>query len=315
MAPEQFFEVVSKRSDQYALGCIAYELLTGQKPFSVRDLPSIAYQHVHEPPVPLSQLNPSISKCVEQVILKAMAKRREDRYSDILAFVTALRVAAREQWLHEGNVHYLAKRYRQACAAYEHIIHIAPTLAHAYNNKGNALFADSGRCEEALAAYEQAICLDPMFARAYSNKGDVFFFLQRYEEALAAYEQAIRLDRTLVGAHYGKCLTLLLLNRSEGLSNAYEQVVRLDPTAPSSGKINLFSAQREYERKLVASEQMVCLDPDSAEAFYEKGNLFAEIELHEEALAAYEQATRLNPNLVHAHYRKNELLRRLRRKK
>ncbi len=90
MAPEQFEGTVSKLSDQYALGCIAYELVTGRKPFTARDFVGWAAKHANEPPIPPRQLNPSLPEHIEQAILKTMAKERTQRHSDVAAFTTAL---------------------------------------------------------------------------------------------------------------------------------------------------------------------------------------------------------------------------------
>ncbi len=57
MAPEMFAGKVSVKSDQYALGWIAYELLTGHKPLEVEGVPlyAVQYQHAHVEPVAPSQ--------------------------------------------------------------------------------------------------------------------------------------------------------------------------------------------------------------------------------------------------------------------
>ncbi|HEY0752363.1 MAG TPA: protein kinase [Ktedonobacteraceae bacterium] len=91
MAPEQFQSTISKESDQYALGCIAYELMTGYLPFRASDALSMGYKHVNEQPLPPTRHNPQIPATVEAAILKAMAKQRAERYPDILTFLTALR--------------------------------------------------------------------------------------------------------------------------------------------------------------------------------------------------------------------------------
>jgi serine/threonine protein kinase len=92
-APEQITGQRSCRSDQYALGCIAYELFTGHAPFS-SSAPSLQPNLSPETVVPPTQINPSISQSIEQAILKAMAKDVNDRYESILQFNQALRVAA-----------------------------------------------------------------------------------------------------------------------------------------------------------------------------------------------------------------------------
>jgi serine/threonine protein kinase len=90
MAPEQFQGQVSRESDQYALGCIAYELFTGHPPFEAPDLVALMYKHIHETPLPLTQYNPDIPAHVEQAVLKALMKQRSERHSSSLAFLAAL---------------------------------------------------------------------------------------------------------------------------------------------------------------------------------------------------------------------------------
>ena len=91
MAPEQFRGLVSKASDQYALGCIAYELVTGRKPFTATDIISLALKHAMEAPPPPRQINPTLPIHIEQAILKALAKQHTERFLDVAAFVAALR--------------------------------------------------------------------------------------------------------------------------------------------------------------------------------------------------------------------------------
>ncbi len=87
LSPEQARgEVVDARSDLYSAGCLLYELLTGRPPF-VGDSPvSVAYQHVSEQPVPPSQVDPAVSVAVDAVVLKALAKGREERYQTATDF-------------------------------------------------------------------------------------------------------------------------------------------------------------------------------------------------------------------------------------
>ena len=90
MAPEQFKGHVSKESDQYALGCIAYELLTGHKPFTAPDFFSMGIKHMTEAPPPPTQFNPHLPTDISQAILKAMDKDRHQRFTDVLDFVNAM---------------------------------------------------------------------------------------------------------------------------------------------------------------------------------------------------------------------------------
>jgi serine/threonine-protein kinase len=81
LSPEQARgERVDARSDIYSTGCLLYELLTGQPPFTGDSPVAIAYQHVREDPIPPSQIDPEIPPWADAIVLKAMAKDPAHRY-------------------------------------------------------------------------------------------------------------------------------------------------------------------------------------------------------------------------------------------
>src|SRR4051794_8035758 len=86
LSPEQARgETVDSRSDVYSTGCLLYELLTGRPPF-VGDSPvAVAYQHVREPAVPPSDHDTDLSPEIDAIVMKALAKRVEDRYQSAAA--------------------------------------------------------------------------------------------------------------------------------------------------------------------------------------------------------------------------------------
>ena len=96
MAPEQIQAHPRPASDQYSLGVIVYEWLSGERPFS-GTFTEIAVKHMMTPVPPLREKIPSLSPEVEQVILTALAKDPTQRFSSISAFATALEQASRGQ--------------------------------------------------------------------------------------------------------------------------------------------------------------------------------------------------------------------------
>lgn len=93
MAPEQFQGKPRLASDQYALGVVIYEWLTGERPFHGSFI-ELCTQHIFTPPVPLHQKISSIPPAVEHVVLKALAKAPEDRYRSVAEFANELERAA-----------------------------------------------------------------------------------------------------------------------------------------------------------------------------------------------------------------------------
>jgi serine/threonine protein kinase len=93
MAPEQFMGHGSPASDQYAVGVMVYEWLTGRFPF-VGTAAEVMGQHLKNPPLPISQFNPQVSPDVEWAVQIALKKEPEQRFRNLLAFAQALRQAA-----------------------------------------------------------------------------------------------------------------------------------------------------------------------------------------------------------------------------
>lgn len=98
MSPEQAIGgVVDGRSDQYALGVVLFQMVTGTTPFQGEMPMQIVSQQLQaQPPAPRS-LRPDLPEAAERVILRALAKRPEERFSSVQEFATAFRAALTEQ--------------------------------------------------------------------------------------------------------------------------------------------------------------------------------------------------------------------------
>jgi serine/threonine-protein kinase len=97
MAPEQAAGRVADidpRTDQWALACIAYELIAGRPPFVGEDVASLLYQVIHQAPSPLAAFNPGLPNGIQQVLSRALSKTQADRFPTLTEFSRAFEGAA-----------------------------------------------------------------------------------------------------------------------------------------------------------------------------------------------------------------------------
>jgi serine/threonine-protein kinase len=92
MSPEQGAggERVDNRSDIYSLGCVLYEMLAGEPPFTGRSAQAILARHAADPVPPLRTLCPAVSPALEAAVLRALAKDPAQRFPTALAFADVL---------------------------------------------------------------------------------------------------------------------------------------------------------------------------------------------------------------------------------
>ncbi|GAC1651457.1 MAG: hypothetical protein NVS4B12_22250 [Ktedonobacteraceae bacterium] len=308
MPPEQFEGFASRRSDQYALACIAYELFTGQPPFTAGHPVALWSKHQNELPRPLTEINPTVPAHIEKAILTALSKKREDRYHDVASFVSDLltpRTSAlkssktKQEWVDDGNTLFNTGRYMEALNAFDRAIRIDPTYADAYEGRGSVLYL-LGRYAEALASYEQAITLDTRFAQAYFGKGNVLYSLKRLEEAFACQEQALEIEPTLTDAYLSKANVLYYMGRFAEALTAYEEAARRDPNCVQSydgmgwALLQLF----RREEALVAYKRSIELDPNNPSPYNGIGRTMYRLGRYQEALRFFEQALQRDANIA-----------------
>jgi YVTN family beta-propeller protein len=94
VAPEQIRgPSVLGMADQYSLGCVMYECLTGRVPFEKDMIPAIIWAHVEEDPVQPTALRPDLPPAVDEVFARVLAKQPGDRYRNCREFMDAARTA------------------------------------------------------------------------------------------------------------------------------------------------------------------------------------------------------------------------------
>ena len=140
MSPEQAKGRVTKLSDQYSLGLVFYELLTGVKPYAADTPVALVLKKITEPLIRPSEVQAGIPAAVEQVVFKALSREPEDRYPSMQAFYEALRKIAN---IDDDNR--------------EKTISGFTDRTHDYNNTTGRLFLDVKRieCQRCLSQQEK----------------------------------------------------------------------------------------------------------------------------------------------------------------
>jgi serine/threonine-protein kinase len=91
MSPEQLLgEELDPRSDLYAAGAVLYECVTGQTVFNAPTIMALMAMHLESQPSDPRVINPAVPESLARVILKALAKKRDDRWATAAEMHAAL---------------------------------------------------------------------------------------------------------------------------------------------------------------------------------------------------------------------------------
>jgi len=197
MSPEQIkMGALTPKSDQFAIGVVTYQLLTGRRPFDGATERDVARSALHDVPALASTLNREVSETLSQVTAKALAKRPEKRWDNVREFGLSLQKAFHGQAVPAFHASRSRQRLEAAARAFE---------------GGDASIAweivrdleDEGHADPAIPAMRKRIGESNRLAELQTLLGSAQRRFERGEYALALEKvmHALEIDSEHVQAH------------------------------------------------------------------------------------------------------------------
>jgi serine/threonine protein kinase/predicted RNA polymerase sigma factor len=316
MPAEQFERNPRIPSDIYSLGVIAFELLSGSKPFTRATPIEYYFAHKQIPPPTLEETRRSkgyqMTKTVgamEEIVATALQKEPSKRYQTAGDFTEAIKVA-------QGKVKAEEAKHRRDMdmEAVKQVLLKKQVWGEFVKwelvEKGRELLADK-EYQAALSLFYRAASFDPQNTDPWVgiNIGTVLNKLEDYWNAVSVFDQTIQIEPNNPIAWNNKGISLINLKQYEEALGALDQAIRLYYTFPIDyflkGKTLKQLGGGEVHRLLRLT---MLLDPIDAHAWNNKGYALNALGRHEEALTAYDEAIRLNPEYREAYYNKGVAL-------
>jgi len=209
-----------------------------------------------------------------------------------------------------GNLHFAARNYEEAIAAYDEAVKIQPDYHQAWHNRGLAL-QNLERFSEAITSFDQAVKIKSDFHSAWNNRGAVLCdHLQRYEDAIASYNQAVKIQPELHEAWYNRGIALSKLGRFKKAITSLNKALKIKPDNHNAW-LALTNAQYSlnlYHEAMASYDKFLELKPDYAEAWDTPPNDLDVLINDEEVSANYKKAMDTFRNNLNFFYKLKSLL-------
>jgi serine/threonine-protein kinase len=248
MSPEQVQgHKVDARSDVFSLGIVLYELLTYQKPFTGEDVPTIFFKILNDPPEPITTYLPQCPAELEQIVQRALAKDRNQRYQstedmafDLQRIADSLKRDTVEVYLQQSQLCLQNKDFTIAKECLQRVLEIDSS----HEVAKNLLSA----VRESIQAQQRAQKVEENLRQAREA-----IQFEHYEDAIGLLEETLLLDPSNQDAQSCKKLAVEQWDRVQKIRRYLERAEGLADKA-------------EFQRAKAELENLLAIAPDNTAA-------------------------------------------------
>ena len=290
-APEQFndekFGQVDCRTDVYQAGAVLYEMVTGRCPFEASSEEKLLYLILNEKPERPSKINSNIPQELDEIILRALNRKKENRFRDASEFMSAL----------EKLNPITQKRIKYSA----HDSKMMPSGGEQLNDlmKKAKDFIEMEMFDEALDCLDKMLATDPNDKEALQSKIDLLVDMENYDDALSIVEQIISGNPNEPVNWIAKAQILLKKDNCEDAIVNLNKALQLDPKNKDAWYLKgqaLFD--NDVDEAIRCFEKAIKIEPGFAYAWLWKGYSLTSSEYGDaaEAVKSFQKAIKNLPN-------------------
>ncbi|MBS1794649.1 MAG: protein kinase [Acidobacteria bacterium] len=317
-SPEQLLGAgVDRRSDIFSLGAVFYECLSGQPAFAGRNFAEICAQVIRDDPPPPSKLNLAVSPEYDEVALKALSKRAENRYQTVEELIRDLETAPGDAPTEEITTG--GGRPPEKSAEPPSAVRSERSPVTGFLKKNVVLTGVFVLLALIALAFAASGSLRNLFRPAAStetpasfNEGVAALRSGNYYKAKKLLENAVRENDRFPLAHARLAEALNELGYEDGATKEILKVTELTPTFPNLSEIDRLNLQgtaaavrRNFDGALENYRQIVEKSPESEKkfAYFDLGRVCEAADDTDRAIENYAEATARDPNFAAAFLR------------